>query len=206
MSIANALQVHPASQRNAAPILEVLARILAPGRLAAGTVLEIASGTGYHAATFAEALPHLTWQPSDADADARTSIAAYVAVKALSNLRTPIALDAASATWPIDAVAAVVCINMIHISPWTATQGLLRGCGRLLPPGGHLITYGPYSIAGDFQADSNLAFDQSLRARNPTWGIRDVNDVAREASGHALRHDQTVRMPANNLMLIFTRT
>jgi cyclopropane fatty-acyl-phospholipid synthase-like methyltransferase len=199
MIVANGLQVPPASARNAAPILAVLRRVLA-GRTA---VLEIASGSGYHAATFASGLAHLTWQPSDADPEALASIAAHVAAIGLPNLRDPVTLDVCSPTWPEADADAVVCINMIHISPWEATLGLFAGAKRLMPADGVVVTYGPYSIAGDFLAESNIAFDQSLKQRNPAWGIREVGDVAGAAAENGFRHEETVRMPANNLILIF---
>ena len=195
MTVANRLQVHPASKRNAEPILGVLKAVLS----APAAVLEIASGSGYHAVTFARALPHLTWQPSDPDPAARESIAAHVAESGLANLRPPVALDVCVGPWP--AADAVVCINMIHISPWAATQALFKGARDMGAK--TIVTYGPYAIAGDFQADSNIAFDQSLRSRNESWGIRDVTDVARVAVSNGFRHDDTVRMPANNLMLVF---
>ena len=194
-------QAPASSQRNAQPILDILTRVLAERR----AVLEIASGSGYHAATFARALPHLVWQPSDPDAAARESIAAYVAETGLPNLRPPLALDVAAPEWPVEATEAIVCINMIHISPWEATLGLFQGAARLMPERGTMVTYGPYSIGGDFLAESNTAFDQSLRSRNPAWGIRDVNDVARVAANNGFRLDETIRMPANNLTLIFSR-
>ena len=195
MTVANGLQAHPASVRNAEPILGVLKAVLSRPAL----VLEIAAGSGYHAATFARALPHLTWQPSDPDAAARESIAAHVTESALPNLRPPLALDVCAGPWPPS--DAVVCINMIHISPWAATEALFKGAQQ--SGAKTIVTYGPYAIAGDFQADSNIAFNQSLRARNPSWGIRDVNDVARVAASCGFRHDETVPMPVNNLMLIF---
>ena len=193
-----AKQAPPASQRNAGPILAVLARALAQP----GLVLEIAAGSGYHAATFAAALPHLTWQPSDPDPASRESIAAYVSESGLANLRPPLALDVCTAAWPLAAADAVVCINMIHISPWPATLGLFAGAARLQPR--LIVTYGPYSIAGDYLAESNLGFDQSLKQRNPAWGIRDVNDVAHAAADYGFTLTETIRMPANNLTLIFS--
>jgi len=188
----------PAAARNAEPILKVLRRVLvAP----VTQVLEIAAGSGYHAATFARALGHLTWQPTDADAGARESIAAYGREMGLANLRPPLALDVCGEPWPIASSDAVVCINMIHISPWEATEALFKGARRLGAK--VIVTYGPYSIAGDFLAGSNVAFDQSLKQRNPAWGIRDVNEVARAAKAHDFELAETVRMPANNLTLIF---
>ncbi len=165
-------------------------------------VLEIASGSGYHAATFAAALPHLTWQPSDADPSAHESIAAYVSHRGLPNLLPPLALDV-SGPWLATEADAIVCINMIHISPWAASEALFAGAARLQSD--VVVTYGPYSIAGDFRAASNVEFDASLKARNPAWGIRDVNDVARLAGRNGYRLDETEPMPANNLTLIFRR-
>jgi hypothetical protein len=199
MIVANGLQVPPAAARNAHPILEVLRRVLADRT----TVLEIASGSGFHAVTFAQALGHLIWQPTDADSDALESIAAHTAAAALPNLRNPLALDVCSPTWPPTRADALVCINMIHISPWAATGALFAGAQRVMPAHGIVVTYGPYSVGDDFQAESNVAFDQSLKQRNPAWGIRDVNAVANAGAQHGFRHDETVRMPANNLMLIF---
>ncbi len=183
--------------RNAEPILEIFTRVLAPCR----HVLEIASGSGYHAAFFAERLAHLTWQPSDPDPASRESIAAYVSESKLGNLRAPLALDVTS-PWPAVEADAVVCINMIHISPWEATLALFAGAKQLRPA--TILTYGPYAIAGDFLAESNTAFDQSLKQRNPAWGIRDVNDVARVAAENGFALAETIRMPANNLTLIFS--
>ena len=192
--------------RNAPPILEILQRILSRPAFQGKHVLEIAAGSGYHAPIFASALSHVVWQPTDPDPAARAQIAARVAQAALPNLRPPLDLDVRDSVWPLDSTDTVVCINMIHISPWQATESLFEGARRLMPAEGMVVTYGPYSIAGDFQADSNIAFDQSLRSRNPAWGIRDVADVARAAADSGFRHDETVPMPANNLVLVFRRT
>lgn len=167
-------------------------------------VLEIAAGSGYHAAQFAKAFPELTWQPSDPDAGARENIAAHVTAAGLANLRAPLALDV-EAPWPVLQADAVVCINMIHISPWTATLALFKGAAKVLGPGGQLVTYSPYAIAGDFQGQGNIDFDFSLKGRNATWEIRDVTDVARVASENGFDHVETVKMPANNLTLAFVR-
>lgn len=202
MSFRKAPHPHPSSVRNAEPILAVLRRVLALPGFAGSAVLEIASGSGYHAATFARALPHLAWQPSDQDPEALRSIAAYVDEAGLANLRRPLALDVCG-TWPVLSADAVVCINMIHIAPWAAAEALFAGAARIRSQ--IVVTYGPYAIAGDLLAESNVAFDASLKARNPAWGIRDVNDVARLAEAHGFRHDETVPMPANNLTLIFRR-
>jgi SAM-dependent methyltransferase len=187
----------PAAERNAAPILDVLRRVL-PAR---GVVLEIASGTGQHAAYFARALPDLIWQPSDADPDARASIEAWRADAGLPNLRAPLALDV-TATWPVGRADAVVCINMVHISPWAASLALFAGAARILPAGGILYLYGPYRFDG-VTAPSNEAFDRSLRSRDPAWGVRDVRDLDAAAAPHGLTRIETVAMPANNHSLIF---
>ncbi len=195
-------QVAPAAERNAEPIREVLERVL-PAR---GVVLEVASGTGQHAAHMARAFPQLGWQPSDPDAGALDSIEAWRAEAGLANLRPPIELDAAAGVWPIAAADAVVCINMIHIAPWQAVLGLLRGAGRILPEGGLLYLYGPYRFRGAFTAPSNAAFDASLRARDPAWGVRDLHDEivpAAEQAGFEL--EEVVAMPANNHSIIFRR-
>jgi hypothetical protein len=203
--IANDLQVPPAAARNAQPILEVLKRVLVPPAFKGARLLEIAAGAGYHAATFAKALPHLTWQPTDPSAEARASITAHVAAVRLANLCEPLALDVCDTAWPITETDAVLCINMIHISPWEATEGLFTGAARLMAGSGLVVTYGPYAIDGDFLAESNVAFDRSLRLRDARWGIRDVKDVAACAAARGFRHDETVHMPANNLMLIFRK-
>jgi Protein of unknown function (DUF938) len=189
----------PATERNRDPILAVLRRVLP----AQGTVLEVASGTGEHCAYFATHLPALRFQPSDPDAPSRVSIAAWT--KELANVAAPIELDASSATWPINAADAVMCINMIHISPWSATLGLLRGASMLLAEGGALFLYGPYRRGGEHTAPSNVAFDVSLRARNPEWGVRDLDDVVNAASEAGLHLDEVIEMPANNLSVILRR-
>lgn len=199
-------QIPPAGVRNTPPLLEVLTRVFAPGRIARGLVLEIASGSGYHAAAFAKELPHLAWQPSDPDEGARASIAAYVAEAGLANLRAPVALDVTRRPWPVSHADALVCINMIHISPWEASVALFDGAQRILAAGCMLVTYGPYVIDGDFQADSNVAFDQSLRARNPAWGIRDLKDIEPLARARGFSLAERIAMPANNHTLIFEKT
>jgi len=193
--------VPPASARNAEPILGVLRRVLP----ASGLVLEIASGAGYHAAVFADAFPNLTWQPSDPDPEALTRIAENRDAAQRPNLQAPMQLDVTARPWPVRHADAVVCINMIHISPWSATENLFTGAAELLAANNVLVTYGPYAIDGDFLAESNVAFDANLKARNPAWGIRDVRDVSALASRHGFTHEETVRMPANNLMLVFRR-
>lgn len=190
----------PAADRNAAPILDVLRRVL-PAR---GLVLEIASGSGQHAVHAARALPDLTWQPSDPDADARASIAAWHAEVALPNLRAPLALDVTQ-PWPIDIADAIVCINMVHIAPWAAALALFAGAAAHLRADGVLYLYGPYRFEG-VTAPSNDAFDASLRARDPAWGVRDVRELEPAAAAHGLALVETVAMPANNHSLVFRRT
>jgi len=199
-SFDNALTA-PAVARNRDPILAVLREVLA----APGTVLEIASGSGEHAVHFASALSHLVWQPTDPDAEARRSIAAHAARAQLPNLLPPLALDAAAAAWPVTQADAIVSINMIHIAPWSAAEGLMAGAARLLPPGSPLYLYGPFREHGRHTAPSNAAFDESLKARDPAWGVRDLDEVVALASRHGLALSRTVAMPANNLSVIFRR-
>lgn len=199
--IAREARSAPAVARNRDPILAVLRRALP----VQGTVLEIASGTGEHAVHFAAALPGLTWQPTDRDADARRSIEAWRASTQLPNLLAPLELDVTSAAWPIDRASAVVCINMIHIAPWRCTDALMSGAARVLEPGGVLFLYGPYKESGHHTAPSNEAFDASLRARDPEWGVRDLDDVRAAAATHGLHFARRVAMPANNLSVVFIR-
>lgn len=191
----------PAVARNRDAILAVLRQVL-PER---GTVLEVASGSGEHAVHCAAALPGLVWQPSDPDPAALRSIAAHRAAAALPNLLPPVALDASLPAWPVERADAVVAINMVHIAPWHATEGLIAGAGRVLPGGGVLYLYGPYRENGAHTAPSNAAFDESLRARNPDWGVRDVAEVAELARSHGLDLAERIPMPANNLSLVFRR-
>ncbi|WP_298746267.1 DUF938 domain-containing protein [uncultured Brevundimonas sp.] len=192
----------PAAARNRAPILAVL-RTHLPAR---GRVLEIAAGSGEHAVAFAGALPGLTWTPSDPSAAARASIAAWAEAAGLPNLRPPLAVDVLDeAAWPQGPFEAVICINMIHISPWAATEGLMRLAGRVLPVGGLLATYGPYLEADVPLAPSNAAFDGSLKARDPAWGLRDRDAVAAAAKAEGLALTRRAGMPAENLMLLFRR-
>ena len=191
----------PATARNREPILEVLRRVLPP----AGLVLEIASGSGEHAVHFARALPRLQFQPSDPDPSGRESIDAWRASESLPNVRPALPVDASSEAWPIDAADAVLCCNMIHISPWTSALGLLRGAGRILPADGPLVLYGPYRRDGTHTAPSNADFDASLRARDPSWGVRDLETVIEEAAKQGLAFDEVIEMPANNLTVVFRR-
>ncbi len=189
----------PAALRNREPIAEVLSGWL-PER---GLVLEIASGTGEHAAFFAARFPDLQWQPSDMHSDALQSIRAWRAEAARPNLREPLAIDASSPDWPIGQADAILNINMVHISPWSSALGLLEGAARLLGPGAPLILYGPW-LSGDIEpAASNLDFDADLKRRDPRWGLRKVEDFAAEAEARGLALVEKRQMPANNLMLLF---
>ena len=189
----------PATLRNREPIAAVLQEELP----ATGKVLEVASGSGEHCAFFAELFPGHLWQPTDPDAGALRSIASWCA--ALDNVLPPLALDAASPDWPVDAADAVLCINMAHISPWEATLGLVAGAGRLLGKGAPLILYGPWRRADVTTAPSNEAFDASLKARDSRWGLRRVEDLDAAADARAFARTRLVEMPANNLMLIYRR-
>jgi hypothetical protein len=171
-----------------------------------GTVLEVASGTGEHVVHFAAAFPQLAFQPSDPDPDALASIEAWRAEAGLGNVLAPVRLDAAADEWPVDRADAILCINMVHISPWAATVGLMRGAGRLLPEGGPLVLYGPYRRMGVPTAPSNEAFDESLRSRDPEWGLRKLEDVTAEAQANGLALERIVEMPANNLTAVFRLT
>lgn len=194
-------RIAPAAERNRDPILAVLRRVLP----AAGTILEIASGTGQHAIHFAAANPGWIWQPSDPDTDARASIAAWSAELGLRNLRPPLALDVRQADWGIAQADAVVCINMIHIAPWEAAEALFAGAGRLMPLGGVLYLYGPYRRDGRHTAPSNAAFDAQLRATDPAWGVRDMEAVIALGDTAGLRFQEAVPMPANNFSVVFRK-
>tara|TARA_R110000868_G_scaffold29118_21_gene108564 strand:+ start:6630 stop:7259 length:630 start_codon:yes stop_codon:yes gene_type:complete len=191
----------PATLRNRDAILAVLREALP----ASGLVLEVASGSGEHAVHFAAALPALDWQPSDPDPAALASIEAWRGEAGLPNLRAPMLLDAA-ADWPIDRADAILCINMVHISPWAATVGLFTQGVRILPKDAPLILYGPYFQADVAPAPSNVEFDASLRARDPRWGIRALEDVGALATAQGFALDRVEAMPANNLTLIFRRS
>ena len=189
----------PAAARNREPIAAVLTEDLP----ASGLVLEVASGTGEHAVHFARTFPALAWQPSDPDAEARASIAAWLEEAELPNLRAPLDLDAAAPEWPIDRADAVLCINMVHISPVAAAEGLLAGAARLLERAAPLILYGPFLEADVDTAPSNLAFDASLRARDARWGLRSVEWLDELAASNGFRRTRRVAMPANNLVLVY---
>ena len=190
----------PATERNRDAILAVLRDELP----SSGLVLEVASGSGQHVVHFAATLPALDWQPSDPDPAALVSIESWRQEVGLPNVRPPLRLDA-SADWPVERADAILCVNMVHISPWEATLGLMKGAGAVLPPGGLLYLYGPYLRENVETAPSNLAFDASLKARDPQWGLRRVEDVIAAATGEGLVFRRLLEMPANNLSLIFRR-
>jgi hypothetical protein len=206
----------PATERNREPILEVLLQVLPKN----GTILEIASGTGEHAVFFAPRLESRKWLPSDPDPQLRASITAWEEHLPCDTLYPPLELDARMPIWAVEEntlpewlsqgledspIVAIVNINMIHISPWSACLGLMAGAGRILPPGGILYLYGPYKQGGKHTAPSNDAFDQSLRSQNPEWGVRELEEVIAAASQHNLIFKQTYQMPANNLSVVFER-
>jgi len=205
-------QYAPATQRNREPILAVLQQIL-PQK---GTILEIASGTGEHAIFFAPSLRPRQWLPSDPNAQARASIRAWLAHSTADNIYQPLNLDVCQSIWPLEIegqaesqyradITAIVNINMIHISPWSACLGLMAGAARLLPRGGILYLYGPFKQGGQHTAPSNAAFDQSLQQQNPLWGVRDLDDVIAAAKTEHLEWQQTIAMPTNNLSVVFQR-
>lgn len=191
----------PATQRNREPIREVLARVVPEG----ARVLEIASGTGEHAVFLAEALRVASWQPTDPDAPSRASIDAWRMQAGASRVLPATLLDVHADDWHVGPVDVVVCINMVHISPWSATEALMRGAARVLAPRGLLYLYGPYRRGGAHTAPSNEAFDASLRARDPAWGVRDLETVVAEAERQGFALEDVVAMPANNLSVLFRR-
>ena len=193
---------YAATARNREPILAVLREYLP----AHGTVLEIASGSGEHIVHFARAFPALTFHPSDPERSARASVDAWVKHEALTNVVPSAALDVTADTpWPLQRADAVLCINMIHIAPWAAAEGLMRGAGSLLAAGGVLYLYGPYKQGGKHTASSNAVFDADLRARDPAWGVRDLDDVTALAATQDFIRIDVVPMPANNLSVVFRK-
>ena len=202
-SLSPQAKVSPSTARNRGPIRDALI-----GRLPnAGLVLEIASGAGEHVIYNAAATPHLQWQPTDFDPDALASIAAWRAHAALPNVLPPLQLNASDpAAWPVTHAEAIVNINMIHISPWAATEGLMAGAGRLLPSGGVLFLYGPFIEPHVETAPTNLSFDLSLKERNPAWGVRRLDEVTALAAHHGLELSARIAMPANNLSLFFVKS
>ena len=191
----------PATQRNRDPILEVLRAVLPT----TGLVLEVASGTGEHAAYFSHHLPGLQWQPSDPSPDALESIAAWRDAEGAGNLLPPIALDAEATQWPLASADAVICINMIHISPWEAALGLFRGAAQLLRTGSPLLLYGPFRRKDHPIEPSNAAFDIDLRRRDSRWGLRFLEDVTLAAQEYGFEFSGLVEMPANNLTVVYRR-
>lgn len=197
-------QTWPAPERNKQPILDALTRAFA----VRASVLEIASGTGQHAAFFAAQRPGWTWQPSDHDSENLASIAAWVSEAQLPNLRAPIRVDVRQADWELGGAApidAIFCANMIHIAPWACCLGLIHGAARYLPPGGRLALYGPFTIAGEHTSESNATFDASLKARDAQWGVRDADEVSARCAELGLCFVERVAMPANNQTLVFER-
>ena len=192
----------PSTARNRQPILEVLRPRLPDG----ARVLEMASGAGEHALFLASGLPGLSWQPTDRDPEALASAAAWRASAGLANLAAPIRLDAADpSSWPDGPFEAVVCINMIHISPWATAEGLMAGTARVLTKGGQLFLYGPYLEADIEPAPSNLSFDESLKSRDPAWGLRDLDTVKELAATNDLTFAERIAMPANKLIVVFEK-
>jgi cyclopropane fatty-acyl-phospholipid synthase-like methyltransferase len=200
----DARQYSPSTARNRDVILDVLRRVLPPR----AHVLELASGSGEHAVHIAKALPEITWQPSDPDEAARASIAAWIAAEGLTNVRPPLDIDVSASVWGLEGQAfdALVAINMIHISPWEATLGLMAGAGRLLGAGGVLHTYGAYKRGGRHTSPSNDAFEGWLKQRDERYGVRDLEAVEEAARAQGLRLREIIEMPANNLSLVFDRS
>jgi hypothetical protein len=191
----------PAALRNREPLVQVLGDLLPR----AGTVLEIASGSGEHVRYFATAFPDLSWQPSDIDSRALGSIGEHRVEAGLPNFLPPVRLDAADPAWPLTSADAVLCINMVHIAAWDASEGLFGGAARVLAAGCPLILYGPFRFDGAFTAPSNAAFDRGLRAENPNFGVRDAVELAALAEASSFRAERTLVMPANNHVLLYRR-
>jgi hypothetical protein len=194
-------QYAPATVRNRDFILDVLRDVLPT----TGVILEIASGSGEHVVHFARNLPSLVFQPSDPEPNALLSVAAWMKAAEVTNVRAPIVLDASRSPWPIASADGIICINMVHISPWDASVGLIRGAAAILPPGSPLYLYGPYKRKGFATAPSNEAFDRNLRDRNPIWGLRDLEAIAAIAQSAGFSIPDITEMPANNLSNVFRR-
>lgn len=201
MSSQNARLSSPAALRNREPIADLLRDVLPQ----TGTVLELASGSGEHVVHFANLFPDLVWQPSDPSPEARASVEDWVKTESIENVLPSLDIDASADVWPVERADAMIAINMVHISPWQATQGLMKAAGTLLPSGAPLILYGPYRREGQPLVQSNVEFDASLRARNPAWGIRLLEDVASLAEQSGLALTSVTEMPANNLCVVFAR-
>jgi SAM-dependent methyltransferase len=189
------------AERNRGPILKVLERVLPK----TGLVLEVASGTGQHVVHFAQALRGLSWQPTDMDAACRRSISAWLATSELANIRRPLDLDVRALPWHVPTLDAIVCLNLIHIAPWSVATALFAGAGLALRETGLLYLYGPYSVQGRHTAPSNAAFDSALRAENPDWGVRDLKEVESLAQDQGFELAETIEMPANNLSVLFRK-
>ena len=193
--------VSPSAERNKGAIAGVLKKVL-PHR---GVVLEISSGTGQHVAHFGREMPYLTWQPSERDEESLQSIAHWVAAEGQTNIRAPLRLDVTEQPWPVSSAAAVICLNMIHIAPWSAGQALIRGASAALSSGGTLFLYGPFRRNGQHTSTSNEAFDRQLQSQDPEWGVRNLEDVARFAKAHDFGAPEIHEMPANNLSVAFRK-
>jgi hypothetical protein len=194
--------IHPSPERNKGPILEVLKEILP----ASGRVLEVGAGSGQHTAHFAAHFSGLEWQATEPDAGLRTSIAAWIDFAGVANAPAPLDLDCRETNWPVDRAAAVISSNMLHISPWASCLGLISGAARILGAGGILYIYGPFSESGAHTSPGNTQFDASLKARDPEYGIRDVDDVTQAARDHGFELERRVPMPSNNLSLIYRKS
>ena len=189
------------ADRNRGPILKVLERVLPK----TGLVLEVASGTGQHVVHFAQALKGLSWQPTDMDAACRRSISAWLATAELANVRQPLDLDVRALPWRVPTLDAIVCLNLIHIAPWSVATALFAGAGLALRETGLLYLYGPYSVQGRHTAPSNAAFDSALRAENSEWGLRDLKEVESLAKDQGFDLAETIEMPANNFSVLFRK-
>jgi SAM-dependent methyltransferase len=189
------------AERNRRPILNLLERVLPK----TGLVLEIASGTGQHVVHFAQALKGLSWQPTDMDAGCRRSISGWLATAELANVRQPLDLDVRALPWRVPTLDAIVCLNLIHIAPWSVAMALFAGAGLALRETGLLYLYGPYSVQGRHTALSNAAFDSALRAENPEWGVRDLKEVESLAKDQGFDLAETIEMPSNNFSVLFRK-
>jgi SAM-dependent methyltransferase len=198
-ALADGRLVSSSAERNKGPITDVLERVLPES----GSVLEVSSGTGQHVVHFARAMPHLVWQPSERDADCLRSISAWLAMARLENVKAPLHLDVHDEAWPVAQADGIVCINMIHIAPSSATDALFRGAATVIKSGGLLVLYGPFRRSGQHTSPSNEAFDRMLRTQNPEWGVRDLEEVARIAEREGFDLQELCEMPANNLTVIF---
>jgi hypothetical protein len=191
----------PAAERNKGPIAEALSQLLPP----TGRVLEIGSGTGQHVLHFARVMPNLLWQPTEPDSDCLRSIAGWLSVAAPANVQAPLRLDVHDGAWPLPSADAIVCINVLHIAAWSATLDLMRGADRTLPADGLVYLYGPYRVGGRHTCASNQTFDAHLRAANPLWGVRELDDVIKVAGDAGFALQERMAMPANNMGIVFRK-